>query len=194
MAEECILCYDSLDVLVYQPNTTDDIIVGATSSRLQCGHAYHTPCLLRALQHRSSCPLCTLVGGANDRDNWWHNGQIALEGRCLEIMEKVKKDKEVREALREYKSLTKDVMAVKREFLKRVKEFKTGLRAEMDVDEKVNAVMKAKASVIRVFTRKAKSEGSLVAGAQSILPAYKIERFLFGITRFFRWRIRSVFN
>lgn len=109
-------------------------------------------------------------------------------------MEKVKKDKEVREALREYKSLTKDVMAVKREFLKRVKEFKTGLRAEMDVDEKVNAVMKAKASVIRVFTRKAKSEGSLVAGAQSILPAYKIERFLFGITRFFRWRIRSVFN
>ena len=194
MAEECILCYDALDVLVYEPNTTDDIIVGATSSRLQCGHAYHTCCLLRALQHRSSCPLCTLVGGANDRDNWWHNGQIALEGRCTEIMEKVKKDKEVRESLREYKATLKDVMTVKKEFLKRVKEFKTGLRSELGVDEKVKAVIKSRTSVLRIFTRKAKGEGSLVAGAQSILPAYKIEKFLFGISRFFRWRIRSVFN
>jgi len=194
MAEECILCYDALDVLVYEPNTTDDIIVGATSSRLQCGHAYHTSCLLRALQHRSSCPLCTLVGGANDRDNWWHNGQIALEGRCTEIMEKVKKDKEVRESLREYKAALKDVMAVKKDFLKRVKEFKTGLRSELGVDEKVKAVMKSRTSVLRIFTRKAKGEGSLVAGAQSILPAYKIEKFLFGISRFFRWRMRSVFN
>jgi hypothetical protein len=192
--EECILCYEPLDVLVYQANPTDDIIVGATSSRLQCGHAYHTPCLLRALQHRSSCPLCTLVGGVNDRDNWWHNGQIALEGRCLEIMEKVKKDREVRESLRDYKAATKDVMTVKKEFQKRVKEFKTGLRAEMGVDEKVKAVMKTKTSVMRIFARKAKSEGSLISGARSILPVYKIERFLFGVSRFFRWRMRHVFN
>uniref|UniRef100_A0A6C0KAV6 RING-type domain-containing protein n=1 Tax=viral metagenome TaxID=1070528 RepID=A0A6C0KAV6_9ZZZZ len=194
MAEECILCYEPLDVPVYEQNNTDDIIVGATSSRLQCGHAYHTHCLLRALQHRSSCPLCTLVGGANDRDNWWHNGQIALEGRCLGIMEKVKKDREVRESLRDYKVATKDIMIVKKEFQKRVKEFKTGLRTEMGVDEKLKAVMKAKSSVLRIFTRKAKSEGSLVAGAQSILPTYKIEKFLFGVSRFFRWRMRNVFN
>jgi len=193
--EECILCYDPLDVLVYQANPTDDIIVGATSSRLQCGHAYHTQCLLRALQHRASCPLCTLVGGANDRDNnWWNNGQIALEGRCLEIMEKVKKDREVREALRDYKATTKDIMTLKKEFQKRVKEFKTGLRAEMGVDEKVKAVMKSRTSVLRTFTRKAKSEGSLISGARSILPAYKIERFLFGVSRFFRWRMHSIFN
>lgn len=194
MTEECILCYDTLDVPVYQVNITNDIIVAETSSRLQCGHAYHTPCLLRALQHRSSCPLCTLVGGAHDVDNWWHNGQIALEGRCMQIMEKVKKDKEVREALREYKVTAKDVMTVKKEFVKRVKDFKTGLRAEMGVEEKVKAVIKSKNTVLRIFTRKAKSEGSLIAGAQSILPTYKVERFLFGFTRFFRWRIRSVFN
>jgi hypothetical protein len=109
-------------------------------------------------------------------------------------MEKVKKDKEVRESLRKYKATLKDVMAVKKEFLKRVKEFKTGLRSELAVDEKVKAVMKSRTSVLRIFTRKAKGEGSLVAGAQSILPAYKIEKFLFGISRFFRWRIRSVFN
>ena len=194
MAEECILCYEPLDVLVYQTNPTGDIIVGATSSRLQCGHAYHTPCLLRALQYRTSCPLCTLVGGADDENNWWHNGHIVLEGRCIEIMEKVKKDKEVREALREYKAATKDVMTVKKEFVKRVKEFKRGLRAEMAVDEKVSAVMKSKSSVTRIFAHKAKNEGSLVAGAHSMLPPWRVEKFLFGITRFFRWRIRSVFN
>ena len=192
--EECILCYDTLDVPVFERNTTNDIIVGASSSRLQCGHAYHTTCLLHALQHRSECPLCNIVGGVNREDEWWHNGRIALEGRCVEIMEKVKKDKEVKDAMRTYKASVKDIAGVKKEFVKRVKEFKTGLRAEMGVDEKVKAVVKAKNSAIRIFTRKAKSEGSLIAGAASILPAYKIERFLFGVTRFFRWRTHHVFN
>jgi hypothetical protein len=109
-------------------------------------------------------------------------------------MEKVKKDREVREALRDYKATTKDIMTLKKEFQKRVKEFKTGLRAEMGVDEKVKAVMKSRTSVLRTFTRKAKSEGSLISGARSILPAYKIERFLFGAARFFKWRLHSVFN
>ena len=194
MAEECILCYEPLCVPVYQANTINDIIVDGDSSRLQCGHAYHTICLLKSLQHRSECPLCNIVRGANHQEEWWHNGRIALEGRCMEIMEKVKKDKEVREALRTYKACVKDITGVKKEFVKRVKEFKTALRAEMGVDEKVKAVVKAKNSAIRVFTRKAKSEGSLIAGAASILPAYKIERFLFGATRFFRWRTHHVFN
>ena len=192
--EECILCYEPLCVPVYQENTNNDIIVDGNSSRLQCGHAYHTLCLLRALQHRSVCPLCNVIGQPQDNEDWWNNGRIALEGRCMEIMEKVKKDKEVREALRTYKASVKDIMGVKKEFVKRVKEFKTGLRAEMGVDEKVKAVVKAKNSAIRVFTRKAKSEGSLIAGAASILPTYKIERFLFGVSRFFRWRTHHVFN
>ena len=195
MTEECILCYEPLCVPVFRDNTTNDIIVDGDSSRLQCGHAYHTICLLKSLQYRSVCPLCNVIGQMNERgDEWWNNGRIALEGRCMEIMEKVKKDKEVREALRTYKAYVKDITGVKKEFVKRVKEFKTGLRAEMGVDEKVKAVMKSKSSVLRLFTRKAKSEGSLIAGAASILPTYKIERFLFGATRFFRWRMHHVFN
>ena len=190
---ECILCYDALCVPVFR-ETTDDIIVDGDSSRLQCGHAYHTICLLKSLHYRSVCPLCNVIGQMNDGNDWWQNGRIEMEGRCIEIMEKVKKDKEVREAMRTYKQATKDVMGIKKEFVKRVKEFKTGLRAEMGVDEKVKAVVKAKNSAIRIFTRKAKGEGSLIAGAASILPTYKIERFLFGISRFFRWRANRVFN
>lgn len=192
--EECILCYEPLSVPVFQENTNDDIIVDGNSSRLQCGHAYHTTCLLRALQHRSVCPLCNVIGQPQDNEDWWNNGRIALEGRCMEIMEKVKKDKEVREAMRTYKACVKDIAGVKKEFVKRVKEFKTGLRSEMGVDEKVKSVLKAKATAVRIFTRKAKSEGSLIAGAASILPIYKIERFLFGVSRFFRWRTHHVFN
>ena len=192
--EECILCYEPLCVPVYQENTNNDIIVDGNSSRLQCGHAYHTLCLLRALQHRSVCPLCNVIGQPQDNEDWWNNGRIALEGRCMEIMEKAKKDKEVRDALREYKTSLKDVMGVKKEFVKRVKDFKTGLRAEMGVDEKVKAVTKGRNAVIRIFTRKSKSEGSLGAGALNLLPKYKIEIFLFGISRFFRWRMNQVFN
>lgn len=194
MTEECILCYDALCVPVFRENTTDDIIVDGNSSRLQCGHAYHTTCVLKSLQYRSACPLCNVIGQMIDGNDWWHNGRIVLEGRCLEIMEKVKKDKEVKDGLRDYKAASKDVMALKKEFMKRVKEFKTGLRAEMGVDEKVKAVMKAKSSVLRLFARKAKSEGTLIAGAFNILPAYRVEKFLLGATRFIRWRMHHVFN
>jgi len=193
--EECILCYDPLCVPVFRENTTNDIIVDGHSSRLQCGHAYHTTCVLKSLQHRSVCPLCNVIGQMNEEGHdWWNNGRIEMEGRCMKIMEKVKKDKEVREGLRHYKAASKDVMSLKKEFMKRVKEFKTGLRAEMGVDEKVKAVLKAKSSVLRLFTRKAKNEGSLIAGAFNILPAYRLEKFLLGSTRFFRWRMRHVFN
>jgi hypothetical protein len=131
----------------------------------------------------------------NERgDEWWNNGRIEMEGRCMKIMEKVKKDKEVKEALRDYKAAGKDVMALKKEFMKRVKEFKTGLRAEMGVDEKVKAVMKTKNAVLRLFTRKAKSEGTLMAGALNIVPTYRFEKFLLGATRFIRWRMHHVFN
>jgi hypothetical protein len=130
----------------------------------------------------------------NDTNDWWQNGRIEMEGRCLEIMEKVKKDKDVREALRECKATKKEMMTLRKEFLKRVKEFKTGLRVELGTDEKVKAVLKSKNSVMRIFARKAKSEGSLTAGAHTLLPVYKIERFLFGRDRLFPWRIRSAFN
>ena len=192
--EECILCYEPLCVPVYQENTNNDIIVDGNSSRLQCGHAYHTLCLLRALQHRSVCPLCNVIGQPQDNEDWWNNGRIALEGRCMEIMGKAKKDKEVREALREYKTSLKDVMGIKKEFSKKVKDFKTGLRAEMGVDEKLKTLLKHRSSVMRIFHRKAKSEGSLAAGALNLLPNYKIEIFLFGMSRFFRWRTHHVFN
>jgi hypothetical protein len=126
--------------------------------------------------------------------DWWHNGRIVLEGRCMEIMEKVKKNKEVREGLRDYKAAGKDIMALKKEFMKRVKDFKTELRSEMGVNAKVNALLKAKTSVMRIFARKSKNEGSLTVGAHKLLPTYKIERFLFGRDRLIRWRIRSAFN
>ena len=192
--EECILCYEPLSVPVFRENTTNDIIVDGDSSRLKCGHAYHTLCLLRALQHRSVCPLCNVIGQPQDNEDWWNNGRIALEGRCMEIMGKAKKDKEVREALREYKTSLKDVMGIKKEFSKKVKDFKTGLRAEMGVDEKLKTLLKHRSSVMRIFHRKAKSEGSLAAGALNLLPNYKIEIFLFGMSRFFRWRTHHVFN
>lgn len=194
MTEECILCYESLCVPVYRENTADDIIVDEDSSRLQCGHAYHTICLLKSLQHRPVCPLCNVEGQLLDNNEWWENGRIVLEGRCLEIMEKVKKDKEVREAVRDYRVEAKDLMCIKKEFMKRVKEYKTGLRAEMGIDQKLKTIMRARNTALRIFTRKAKNEGSLTAGAFNILSSYKIEKFLFGVSRFLRWRMRSVFN
>jgi RING-H2 zinc finger domain len=194
MAEECVLCYDTLDVPVFERNDLNDIIVDETSSRLQCGHAYHTACLLRSLQHRSTCPLCNVQGQQEmDRNDWWNQGRIEMEGRCIEIMEKVKRDVDVRASIREYKERVKTILKERKVFDTRVKEFKVELRKEMGIDQKMKDVRKPHATTIRLFSRKAKMEGTLFAGARSFLPAYRIDKFLFGEMRFFRYRMSHIF-
>jgi hypothetical protein len=194
MTEECILCYDTLDVPVYRANPTNEIIVGETSSRLQCGHAYHTACVLRSLQHRSTCPLCNVQGQQEmDRNDWWNHGRIEMEGRCIEIMEKLKKDADVRVSVRDYKERVKTILKDKKVFDKRVKEFRAELRIEMGIDQKMKDVRKSHSATIRLFTHKAKLEGTLFTGARSFLPTYRVDKFLFGELRFFRYRMSRIF-
>jgi hypothetical protein len=140
------------------------------------------------------CPLCNVQGQlVEDERDWWHHGRIEMEGRCIHIMETVKKDKDVRTSIREYKNMTKELLGIKKVFDIRLKQFKTELRKELDVDEKMKNIKKAQVATTRLFARKAKAEGTLYTGAHSFLPVYKISKFLFGDSRFFRWRMNRVF-
>jgi hypothetical protein len=192
--EECILCCEHIAIPVFERNPDNVIKVEGDASRLQCGHAYHTQCILQSLQHRTVCPLCNVRGQQEmDRNDWWNQGRIEMEGRCIGIMEKVKKDAEVRLSVREYKEQVKTILKDKRVFDKRINEFRVELRKEMGIDQKMKDVRKSHSATIRLFSRKAKSEGSLFAGAHSFLPTYKVDKFLFGETRFFRYRMSRIF-
>lgn len=193
--EECILCYEHLAIPVFERNLDNDIKVEGMSTRLQCGHAYHTRCILQSFQHRTVCPLCNVHGQQEEEQNgWWNQGRIEMEGRCIQIMETVKKDPEVRTSIRDYKTRVKELMGIKKTFDTRTKQFKAELRKELEIDEKLKTIIKVQGATTRLFARKAKSEGTLYTGAHSFLPAYKISKFLFGDMRFFRWRMARVFS
>ena len=179
--EECTLCYERLDVPAYQRNTTGDVIMGETSTRLQCGHAYHTPCLIRSLQYMARCPLCNVLQDQNQmggEDTW--RARMQLEGRCHDVLQEVKRSPEVREHLADYNAFHAELKGKRAEFDRKMKEYKKQLREEMGIDKLWADVQKMRTDTTQAFKKGVRKRGTLFQGAMACLLKYKQEKALFG--------------
>jgi len=196
LEEECAICYEPIDTLVYMTNDTNQIIIEGENSRLQCGHAYHTRCILNSLQHRNVCPLCNTMShmvvdynGVN-----WIDNRIRLHGRCQEILASSKKEEKVRESVKIHKEKIKELNADRRVFQKKVKEFKTELRNEMNIENKIKEIDKIHSDGVRNLKNIVKKKGSLFYGAIKVIPKHRLIGLIFGESmRFFSWKKRTFF-
>jgi hypothetical protein len=178
--EECTLCYERLDVPAFERNTTGDVIIGDTSTRLLCGHAYHTPCLIRSLQHMARCPLCNVLQDQNNgNDDMWR-ARMQLEGRCQDVLQGVKRSPEVRERLADYRAFHIELTGKHKEFQRRMKEFKGQLREEMGIDRLWADVQKMRIDTVQAFKKEVRKRRNLYQGALACLMKYKHEKVLFG--------------
>ena len=151
--EECTLCYERLDVPAFERNTTGDVIIGDTSTRLLCGHAYHTPCLIRSLQHMARCPLCNVLQDQNNgNDDMWR-ARMQLEGRCQDVLQGVKRSPDVRERLADYNAFHAELKGKRVGFERRMKEYKKQLREEMGIDRLWADVQKMRTDTIQAFKK-----------------------------------------
>jgi len=178
--EECTLCYERLDVPAFERNTTGDVIIGDTSTRLLCGHAYHTPCLIRSLQHMARCPLCNVLQDQNNgNDDMWR-ARMQLEGRCQDVLQGVKRSPEIRERLADYNAFHAELKGKRVGFERRMKEYKKQLREEMGIDRLWADVQKMRTDTIQAFKKEIRKRGTLFQGALGCLMKYKQEKVLFG--------------
>lgn len=178
--EECILCYETLGVPVFQRNATGDVVIEGDSTRLQCGHAYHTLCLVRSLQHRARCPLCNVLQQQNDGTEESWRQRIEFEGRCLHVLEEVKREPVVREHLADYKAFYTELMGKKKEFDRRVKAARDAIREDMKINQLMSDIVKMRTSSLREFKKAVRAKGSLFTGAVAGTMKYKIDKLLFG--------------
>jgi RING-H2 zinc finger domain len=195
LEEECAICYEPIDTLVYMTNNTNQVIIEGENSRLQCGHAYHTRCILNSLQHRSVCPLCNTMNQMIDYNgvNWMDN-RIRLHGRCQEILDSTRKEDKLRESVKIHKEKMKELNGDRRNFQRKVKEFKSELRKEMNIENKIKELDKIHSDGIRYLKNAVKKKGSLFYGAVKVIPKNRLIGLLYGESmRFFSWKKRTFF-
>ena len=117
----CPICYEDMDLEEYQ----DERESTESCFKLECGHAFHTKCIVMVLtQSNHECPSCNKYKTPDT--------QLDLEGKCRKLIYEVLKDPEIRELKNEfdeakecYKECIKNIKSEVLEFIKeKVKEHK----------------------------------------------------------------------
>lgn len=62
MSHDCSICFEDLGCPQYDAACVADTDVSSSVFRLNCGHAYHTNCVVRALRSTRVCPMCRSDG------------------------------------------------------------------------------------------------------------------------------------
>jgi len=87
----CNICYEDMDMAEYNdPNEST-----LTCFKLECGHAYHTKCLVNFLNNtQHKCPVCNKYKTSDDK--------LDLDGKVRKLLLGLTKDPEVRSIKEEY--------------------------------------------------------------------------------------------
>ena len=89
----CPICFDEMDMREYK----DEADGTDTCHKLECGHAYHTKCIINFLtKTRQACPNCNKVKPPEQ--------QLGIEGLMRTTLLAVKRDPRVKLARQEYET------------------------------------------------------------------------------------------
>ena len=188
MSEDvCPVCYEDLPVSQYRQS--DDIEITGACTRLACGHAFHTPCVIRCLQTTSKCPCCNVFG--DDNQDLRYESRLRLEGHCRKVLKDILRKDIVVEHLKDFKAFSHELEEKREVFKQQVTEFKKRLRAEMKIEQQIADIKKIQASTKRAFVAEAKKAGHLYHGAITKLSNFRIDEYLFGIQRAWYYSIKN---
>jgi hypothetical protein len=191
--EQCPICQENMDVPGYIQGTTE-ITLDGICTRLQCGHALHTTCMVRSLQTTGG--KCVMCNRTNINPHELSEEQyIRLRGECLVLLKQIKRIPDTRDSIVVYKDNAKKLKTQKKEFLKRVKDFKTQLRGEMGIDSILTDLKRSRSTVVSNIKREARKAGPLYVGALDSLSEYQFNAGVFGRgnSSYRSWVIKQIF-
>lgn len=176
-----MICFENICVPVFQEGQTA-VSVENDCSRLLCGHAFHTICLIQSLHMTRGCPLCRLVDERDYNTDWRIRSQqrLHMQAYCDEIMKGVK-DQVLDEHLKEYKAFVQELEEKRKIFNKSVAEFKEKLRKEMNIESIIHHISNVKCDTKRIFQREVKRRGGIFTSAlKRYITSNAEEKILFG--------------
>lgn len=176
--DNCTICFESLCVPVFQ-EANMEVSIENDCSRLPCGHAFHTKCLIQSLHMTRGCPLCRVIDEREDpRD--YSRQRLYMRTCCDEILSQIKNEV-LSEHVKEYASFSNELEKKRKLFNKKVHEFKEALRNEMKIESIIDHMKQVKQDTKRLFHREIKKRGGIFKTAiKTYNNWYSEEKLLFG--------------
>lgn len=183
MEERCPVCLGDMEVPVYDEREEGDNepIVEGGCTRLGCGHALHTQCMVQSLVSTGGkCVCCNLrnVELGEDRHMPWEQ-RLQFEKLCLDKLKTVKNSLLVKEGLRDYVSFKNELKQKHKEFKERIEVFKKELREEMKIEELIKTATTTRALTKRNFNKEIRKTTGLESAALLHISDWHIDRWLF---------------
>lgn len=93
----CILCYENMDMMNYKDERQNT----ATCYKLDCGHAYHTACIIGCLtQMNRKCPQCN-----TEKDP---SKELSKQGLAEKLLREIRNDEHVKPLVEEFKEIKEE--------------------------------------------------------------------------------------
>lgn len=180
--DKCPLCFEELNVPEYRENNTNEPIIEGNTTRLECGHAYHSSCVVQMIRScQGKCAQCnaTRLVDAQDEYATWSQ-RISFEGKCKKALAKVKKENEIAEGLLDVRAFREEIDRKRREFDKLVIEAQKKIAEDLKIEETIDLFDFSRRETLKRFKKKARESGSLELATIGKLSDWRLKEWLFG--------------
>ena len=173
----CPICFDVMDMNEFEDERASTL----TCYKLECGHAYHTACVMGFLTNTNrKCPQCNSQQDQKDPITVVKTRKLVLE---------IKRNPDVKNALLEFKTAKESLLQKNKQLRKDVIEFAKNRCKELDFKEHVNYFKKSMSEARKLIVASSKKMGDKHFGALLISKAdWDGQTFLY--QTFFKFRGR----
>lgn len=150
----CPLCFESMDMEGYRDERQNT----ATCYKLDCGHAYHTSCIIGCLtQMNRKCPQCN-----NQKDP---SKELTKEALAAKLIREVKRDDQVKTLIDEFKETKEEYSEGLAQLKKDLRAYAESRSAELCLPDKRKYMMECLSAIQTTSKMIAKQKGPQYSGA-----------------------------
>jgi len=154
MEHTCVICFDAMDMNEF----ADERESTQTCIKLDCGHAYHTRCIIQCLSSMNQkCPNCNKDKGPAH--------ELTRDGIVRQILSEIKKDDTMKYLLNEHTESRNELIITERQLMSDVKEFIVQRKLELEIDTKRKYFMSCLSQIQSYAKKYTKSKGPQFTGA-----------------------------
>ncbi len=151
-----MICFEEMDMASFE----DERDRTETCIKLDCGHSYHTKCILRCLSNlNQKCPSCNTTKSPSQ--------EITRDGLVKKLVSEIKKDDDMKFLLNEYKEVREELSESQSQLRKDVKEFIEKRKVELCIDKKRSYFLSCLTRIQSTTRAIAKTRGPQYVGALS---------------------------
>jgi len=182
----CPICFDDMDMQEFQ----DELQSTETCFKLECGHAYHTKCIIESISKSNhKCPACNEYKSPEQK--------LEHEGRVINLLTEIRKDRRLRNAKHEFIESTAEYKKLLRSLNHEAKEWIQQRAIELKIPEHKSYFVKSMRQVEHVAKEVAKDMGpkyvAVLAERTTVNRYYRTARdiALYGKNYdIYNWRLR----